>query len=143
MRGVPAARAECAPGMVVGIWRRLPRTLRLRYVAQVDADARPCAGPAAHRVNEDVVFLQQRRGLGMPSLPAFEAGKGVFFVLRVRDGDERLRRLAPADALRFCGRAFPSGAPNAGRLVALLLVVRWPRRVSQTRGFLRGGELQQ
>src|SRR4029077_4239781 len=98
MRRGPPAGSEGAPGIVVGVGRLLGRAFGLRNVAQVDPDARPGAGPAAHRVDQDVVFLQERRNLGMASLPAFEAGESVLLVPRVGDRDERLRRLTPAAA---------------------------------------------
>jgi hypothetical protein len=86
-------------------------------VAQVDSDARPGARAAAHGVDEHIVRLQERRGVGMARLPAFEAGERVVLVLRVRDGDERLRRLAPAAARPFNGAAFPPRRRDARRLV--------------------------
>src|SRR2546423_124248 len=47
------------PRIVVGIGRRLGGTLALGDVAEIDPDARPRARASAHRVDEDVIDLQQ------------------------------------------------------------------------------------
>jgi hypothetical protein len=67
-------------------------------VAQVEPDSRPRAGTAAHRVDENIVRLEIRRGPGMARLPALEARERVLLVLRVRDDNERLRRLTASAA---------------------------------------------
>src|SRR5207253_6622894 len=47
-------------------------------------------------------------------------------------------------ALPICGvRALAARRRHARRLVALLLVVRWPRRVAEARGLLGGGQREE
>jgi hypothetical protein len=67
-------------------------------VAQVDANAGPRREPPAHGVDEHVVRVDES-GCGRVSLlPALEAGECVVLVLRLRDGDEWVNRLAPPAA---------------------------------------------
>ena len=58
-------------------------------VAEVDADAVPDVGGAAHAVDEDVVVGEVGGGFGVGGAPAVEAGFGGGFVGGLRDGDER------------------------------------------------------
>src|SRR5205807_2989470 len=91
--------SQAAPGIVVGIGRFLGGAFALGNVTQVDSDARPHARAATHRVDQDVVYLQPPGGFRMARLPASEPRERVLFVLRLRDGDERLYRLAAAAGL--------------------------------------------
>ena len=91
----------------------------LRYVLQIDADARPRVKASAHRVDEHVGRFEVRRGIRMSRAPALEPRKRSFFFLRAADFNQRIfRRAAPRrlDALR---------------LARLLAVMRRPRRVAQ------------
>jgi hypothetical protein len=65
-------------------------------VLQVQADARPRAEPAAHRIHEYVDGLQVRGGVGMTRSPSFQAGERIFLPLRARDLDQRVLRNPPA-----------------------------------------------
>ena len=64
-------------GSSFGIERFLRGPQRLRHVLQVDADARPGLEAAAHRVDQHVGGLEVRRRVGVPRLPALEAGERV------------------------------------------------------------------
>jgi len=110
-------------------------------VAQVEADAGPSARAAAHGVDEHVVDLQQRCRRRVACLPTLETSERLVLVLRLRHGDERLRRLPPAAAFALFARAVAfngSRGPHAlasRRLHArwfagLLAVLRWPRRIA-------------
>jgi hypothetical protein len=57
---------------------------------------------------QDVVRLEQRRGLRMARLPAVEAGERVLFVLGPGDRDEGLGRLPVAAPLLLGVRALPA-----------------------------------
>src|ERR1035441_2192587 len=49
------------------------RTQFLGNMAEIDADARPCRGPATHRVDQHIIHGQKRSRVGMPALPSLEA----------------------------------------------------------------------
>ena len=72
-----------------------------------------------------------RRGLGVPRLPAFEAGERVFFSLRAPDLDQRM-----------LGHA-PPGRLHARRLAGLLPVMRRPRRIAQSVALVPRRQLEQ
>src|SRR6185369_7506392 len=91
---VAPVRAKTAPGIVVRV-RRLSRgPVGFGDVPEVDADPGPRAGSAAHRIDQDVVRLQLRRGLRVARLPPLEPRARVRLVPRLRDRDEGLRRAA-------------------------------------------------
>src|SRR5439155_1561886 len=81
-------RVDIAPGIVVGVWRLLGDALVLGDMPQVHPDPRPRRRAGAHRVDEDVVQLQERRGRRVARLPAFEARERVLLVLRLGHRDE-------------------------------------------------------
>src|SRR5262245_26832841 len=110
--------------VLVGIERLLRRTQGLRYVLEVQADARPRAEAAAHRVHEDVRVLQMRAGVRVPRLPSLETRERVGLFTRASDLDERLRRGATA---RW---------RHARSLARLLAIVRRPRRVAESFGLV-------
>ena len=109
------AGSKPAPGIVVGIGRLLGGALVLRDVAQVDADARPGARAAAHRVDEDVVHL---RAAPRPPDGAPSSARGR----RARPPCARAfatvmsgwRRLAPAGASRLARAFRRDGATRGG-----------------------------
>src|SRR5262249_26244784 len=100
--------ARGPPGIVVGYGRLLRRALLFGNVAQVDPDARPGGRASAHGVDEDIVLVEPRRGLGVPGLPALEAGQRVPFLGRPGDGDEWLRGLSAAAPFAARVRDLPS-----------------------------------
>ncbi len=59
-------------------------------VAEVDADAVPDVGGAAHAIEEDVLFGEVGGGFGVRGAPAVEAGFGGGLVGGLGDGDERV-----------------------------------------------------
>ena len=116
----------------------------LRHVAQVDADARPRRRPAAHRVDQHVVDREVRRGLGMPRLPALEAGERGVLVGRVRDDDERHLRARASSAApsprpsRATARRAAPRLPSCGSAAATARRrVRRPRRAPRARAARR------
>ena len=147
----PRIGVQTGPGIVVRVRSLLGGPFVLRHMAQVDADARPRGIAAAHRVDEDVVHLQQRRGCRMARLPALEAGERVLFVFRLGDGNQRMFGLPAAArtgarlgaALLLGARALPARGLHPRRLAGRLLVLRRPRRVAEARSFLCGGQLEQ
>ncbi len=68
-----------AGGIVVGLGGFLGWALFLGDVAQVDADAGPGGGAAAHAIDEDVVDGEECRGFRVFCFPSFEAGEGIRF----------------------------------------------------------------
>jgi len=112
-------------------------------VAQVDADPRPRARTASHGVDKDVIHLQQRRGLGMPRLPPLQTGERVFFVLRLRDGDERLRRPAAPGPFLLRRGGLTSRRRYPRRFTTLLPEMWRPRRIAESGRFVCGGQLEQ
>ena len=73
--GIPAVpfRRRCSstdssklgPRVVVDLERFLLRTFLLRYVSEVHSDPVPGCEPSAHRVDQHVGRLEQRRGFGV------------------------------------------------------------------------------
>src|SRR5690349_1858908 len=61
--------------VVVGIERFLLGPHGFRHMLQVDANARPGAEAAPHRVDEHVRRLQVSGSFGVTRFPAFDAGK--------------------------------------------------------------------
>jgi hypothetical protein len=86
---------------------------------------------AAHRVHQHVGGLQVHGYVGMPRLPAFEAGHRLVFPARATDLDQRMLRGA---AFRGC---------DARRLAGLLAVMRRPWGVPLPFRFLTRGEFEQ
>jgi hypothetical protein len=70
----------------------LRRAIGFGDIAQVDADAVPDGGSAAHAVGEDVVQREVRCGFRVRGAPAFEARFGGGFVRRLRDDQQRRLR---------------------------------------------------
>src|SRR6185295_19290424 len=65
------------------------RTKILRYIAQVHADPRPRRRAAAHRIDEDVVYREAARRLGVPFLPPLEPGQRLLLLRGVGHRDQR------------------------------------------------------
>src|SRR5258706_12575473 len=112
----PALGVDAAPvrGTVVGVQAFLRGSLVNWHELQVQANSRPGVKTSPHRVNEDVGGCKMRGRLRMPRLPPFESRERVVFFLGARKFDPRDLRDAPARRL------------DTGRVVAVLLVVRWP-----------------
>src|SRR5947209_6453341 len=70
----------CAGGIVIGIGGFLRWSLVFRNMPQVYANAIPDRGRPSHAVDEDVIDGEVRCCLGMPSLPALQAGLRRGFV---------------------------------------------------------------
>ncbi len=67
-----------------GLWR----AVSLGHVTQVDADAVPDGGAAAHPVDEDVVFGEVRCGFGVGGFPAGQSLQSKSLVRRVGEGEQ-------------------------------------------------------
>ncbi len=68
-----------AGGIVVGVGGFLGRAQCFGDVAEVDADAGPGGGAAAHAVDEDIVDGEECSGFRVFCFPSFEAGEGIRF----------------------------------------------------------------
>src|SRR5437016_5468077 len=90
-----ARQARLIPWLEVGIRRLLGWPRRLGNVAQVDADASPGAGAAAHLIHQHVVFCEMLRRLGMARLPALEAPQRLLLRGRACNLEERMRGRPP------------------------------------------------
>src|SRR6516162_2514289 len=96
------------PGVIVRFGRILWRAGAPRDVAPVDPDGSPGGRADAHRVDEDIVYVQPRRCFRIPGLPAFEAGERVRLTRRLGDCHEWLRGLTVAAAFSAGARGLPS-----------------------------------
>ena len=119
MPAKPKAQRLPSVRSVVWIQRLLRRPQFDRHVLQVDADARPCMKPSAHRVDEHIGGLQMRSGFWMPRLPSLHAGERVRLPAGAGDLDQRM--LGRPAARRLDPRRF----------AFLLAIVRRPRRIAE------------
>ena len=118
-------------GLIVRIERLLNRPQLDRNMLEIDAHAGPRGRPAAHRIDEHVGGREVRGRVGMTGLPALQPGERILLALRAADLDQRMLRGTPAGRL------------HARRLAGLLLVLRRPRRVTETVALLPRRQLEQ
>ena len=121
-RACRSAGAHASARLVVGIERLLRRPLLSGTCCRLTRMRVQVRRAAAHRVDQHVGGLEVRRRLGMPRLPALEAGQRVLLLRRARP-------ISISGCLRHRARAV--GRLHARRLARLLLVVRRPGRVAE------------
>lgn len=78
--------------VVVDFERFLGRPQCVGHMLEVDANPSPCRVLAAHRIDENITWLEMRGRLGVPRLPAFQSLERIVLLCSSRDFDERTRR---------------------------------------------------
>ena len=119
------------PRRVIRVERFLRRPERLRHVLEVQADARPCVEPTAHRIDQHIRRLEMGGGLWMALAPALQTCECVVLLLRASDLDQRV---LGDSTLRWL---------HARRLACLLAVMRRPWGVAKALALVTRGQFQQ